>query len=340
MIKIAIVNDTVIAIEALRRILTPNPNYNILWVAKTGAQAIEQCQIAKPDLILMDMHMPNLNGVEATRTIMQKSSCPILIVTATITGNSSQVFEAMGHGALDVVKTPVLGSTTDQSAQMLLRKIDTISKLVKCPKKQTRNHTSNQSIDARISKPKKSSLIVIGASTGGPNALHTILSRLPNNFQSAVVIIQHIDEQFAPGLVHWLGQSSKLPIKVAQNGDYPEPGTVLVAGSCDHLIMRPNRSLRYTRKPTDHVHRPSVDVFFESVATHWPYAGTAMLLTGMGKDGAMGMGKLLSAGWLTIAESEASCIVFGMPKAAIATGAAQKIWSLAEITSHLSNAIQ
>ncbi len=202
MLDIAIVNDTEIAIEALRRAISTRPDYRLLWVARTGSEAIKSCAIRRPDLILMDMNMPDLDGVEATRQIMQQSPCAILIVTASIIGNTSKVFEAMGHGALDVVKTP---STGDYRG--LFRKIATVAKLIR--PSSSRVCISPPTASLTFHKIHLPPLIAIGASTGGPSALYQILSRFPRDFKAAIVIIQHIDEQFAPGLVNWLDRERR-----------------------------------------------------------------------------------------------------------------------------------
>lgn len=387
MLNIAIANDSAIAIEALRRSLLTTPDYQLLWVAQTGTDAIKLSKQHPPDLILMDMHMPHLDGVEATRQIMQQSPCAILIVTASITRHSSMVFKAMSYGALDVVKTPRLGAGDPKAIAVLLKKITTLARYTQHKPKglakgsgiqisQTRINSisagpetgnfdtgenassSLQTIEQRSpsipmagsiptvlphnsiptilsSSPSLPNLVVIGASTGGPGALKTILSQLPKNFNAAIVIIQHIDEQFTSNLVHWLNQASTLPVTLARNGDRPESGKVLVAGGSQHLWMRPNHSVRYTQNPHDYPYRPSVDVFFDSVAKHWQSPGIAILLTGMGKDGAIGMSHLHATKWRTIAENESSCVVFGMPKAAIKLGAVTQTLTVEEITTHL-----
>ncbi len=341
MLNIAIANDTEIAIEALRRTIAATPDSHLLWVARTGTEAVQQCAIQRPDVILMDMNMPDLDGVNATRQIMQQSPCAILIVTASITGNTSKVFEAMSYGALDVVKTPRLSPNHPEAAQDLLRKIVIVARLAhRCPQPTRLSvpFQANRYIQVPHTSPLPP-LVVLGASTGGPNALQQILSQLPDDLNAAVVVIQHINEQFAPGLVDWLNRFSRLPVSIAKTGDQLEAGRVLVAGSNDHLILRPNRTLRYTRQPADYPHRPSINAFFSSVAQHWPQPGIAVLLTGMGRDGADGMALLQSTGWQTVAESESSCVVFGMPKAAIARGAISTVLSLDQIAPYISQTI-
>jgi two-component system response regulator WspF len=310
--KIAIVNDMILAVEALRRVLMRVPEHQIAWVAYTGAEAVKKCIDDRPDLILMDLIMPEMDGVEATRQIMQRSPCAILIVTADVEHSSAKVFEAMGQGALDAVDTPILGtSNSPEDARLLLSKIQTIGKLI--------GKSNFVPIHAR------SALIVIGASTGGPSAIAAILSQLPANFESAIVIVQHVDVQFAMGMVEWLDQQTPLSVQKAMKGDRPTKGTILFACTNDHLCLQSNGTLAYTQSPTDYPYRPSVDVFFKSVAQHWINPGTAILLTGMGRDGAEGLKMLRQHGWYTIAQSEASCAVYGMPKAAIELNAAVEV---------------
>lgn len=303
--RIAIVNDMSLAVEALRRTLKQVPQHEIAWVAYSGSEAVNKCQFDRPDLILMDLFMPTMDGIEATKLIMQRSPCAILIVTADVQNSSAQVFEALGYGALDAVNTPTLGQ---EDAHIVLSKIQTIGKLI----------GKSEFVPLHSRTP----LIVIGASTGGPKAIVTILSQLPPDFGSAIVIVQHVDVQFAAGMIDWLNQQTALKVRKAIVGDRPTKGLILFASTNDHLCLQSNGTLTYTPYPLNYPYRPSVDVFFKSVAQYWSNRGTAILLTGMGRDGAEGLKALRSRGWYTIAQSEASCAVYGMPKAAIEIDAA------------------
>jgi chemotaxis response regulator CheB len=178
-------------------------------------------------------------------------------------------------------------------------------------------------------------LVVIGASAGGPSALAEVLRTLPRDFPSPIVIVQHVDEQFAISLAGWLKQQSALPVRVACEGDVPTPGEVLMAGKGEHLILTSPRRLGYTSEPKEAFYSPSVDVFFESVVRRWPGPVIGVLLTGMGRDGAKGLKQLREAGFHTIAQNQASCAVYGMPKAAVDLGAAVEILPLTEISAAL-----
>lgn len=327
--KIAIVNDLIMAVEALRRVVRSHPDYTVAWVAHDGAEAVKKCAADRPDMILMDLIMPVMNGAEATRHIMRDSPCPILVVTATVDGNISLVFEAMGYGALDAVNTPVLGTDGKLTgAQALLRKIEIIGHLIARP---TPMNPSAMEFGAPPTTKGRLPLIVLGASTGGPAALADILSQLPANVNTAMVIIQHIDKEFSHDLAIWLGTHCPLHVKVATPGCRPETGTVWLAGTNDHLVLTKHGTLEYQVEPTECFYRPSVDVFFRSVAEHWSPPGVAVLLTGMGRDGGEGLLALRRCGWHTLAQDEATSIVYGMPRAAAELRAAEKILPLRAI---------
>ncbi|MBE9210055.1 chemotaxis response regulator protein-glutamate methylesterase [Nostoc sp. LEGE 06077] len=336
--RIAIVNDLTIAVTALRRVLQTCPEYQVVWVARNGAEAITKCAQDTPDLILMDLLMPVMDGVEATKQIMQNSPCAIVIVTANAEQNVTKVYEAMGYGAVDAVNTPVVaGSDKAQSETQLLVKIARIGKTLKKSSVSTKTklpitpRNDERQSDLSLTVP----LVVIGSSTGGPKALATILSKLPANFNAAIAIIQHVDAQFSTGFVEWLDQQTPLSVKLAVAGDRLRLGTVIVAGTNDHLYLKPDLTLGYTKDPVDYPYRPSVDVFFKSVSQYWKRQGTAILLTGMGRDGAEGLSALRLRGWHTIAQDKASCVVYGMPKAAVELDAAVEILPLDNMATTL-----
>jgi len=168
-------------------------------------------------------------------------------------------------------------------------------------------------------------LVLLGGSTGGPQVLIEILSSFPDNFPAAFIVIQHMDEKFTPHLVTWMNSRIPMEVGIAREGFSPQPGKVLMASTVGHLVMTPGLTLGYSREPADVFHHPSVDVFFLSVARYWPAVGIAVLLTGMGKDGAAGLLALHNRNWYTIAQDQNSSIVYGMPKAAARIGAATAI---------------
>jgi two-component system response regulator WspF len=329
--KIAIVNDMPMAVEALRRALAFEPAHQLVWVACNGQEAVEKCATLTPDLILMDLIMPVMDGVEATRLIMASTPCAIVIVTVDRQQNVHRVFEAMGYGALDVVDTPALGAgNAQEAAAPLLRKIFNIGWLIG-----QRGTPVKQLPTAERSGSPRQKLVAIGSSAGGPAALEILLKALPRDFPAAVVLVQHVDQVFAAGMAEWLSSASGMPVRLARDGEAPQPGVVLLAGTNHHIRLLKNGTLAYTAEPVNEIYRPSIDVFFESVAQFWTADAVGVLLTGMGRDGAQGLKLMRQRGYLTIAQDQQSSAVYGMPKAAAAIDAAVEIRPLERIAPRL-----
>jgi two-component system response regulator WspF len=335
--RIGIVNDVGLAREALRRVVQSCSQHEIAWTASDGAEAIALAREDRPDLILMDLFMPGTDGVEATRRIMGESPCAILVVTATISGHLSKVYQAMGYGALDALDTPILGLHGQISgASLLLHKIEIIGKLLgnTAERHGDRRHATDSLIhtlhplnSAELIEP----LVILGASTGGPNALAQVLAEIPATLEVPIIIVQHVDAAFAPGLGQWLSEQSHRHVTLITEGHRPAARDVLLSGTDDHLILGEDRCLHYSAEPSDVSYRPSVDVFFASVARNWPKPGVAALLTGMGRDGAAGLLKLRGQDWRTIAQDESSSVVWGMPKAAAEIGAAEQVLPISRV---------
>ena len=336
--RIAVVNDVMAAVEAMRRVILSTREHEVAWVARDGAEALALCTDDTPDLILMDLIMPGMDGVEATRRIMAHKPCAIVVVTANITSQSAKVFEAMGAGALDAVNTPVLDRTgAGEGAKPLLKKIETIRRLLGADT--ARNPLAVAHQEDRQPAHSRNHLIGIGASAGGPTALARVLANLPADFPAPVIIVQHVDPHFAPGLASWLNGQTPLQVRLAREGDRPQAGTALVAGQDKHLVFASPTRLVYTRHPADCFYRPSIDLFFKSADQFWPGDLVGVLLTGMGRDGAEGLRVLHSKGHHTIAQDRPSSTVYGMPGAAAELHAATEILSLDKIGPRLTNIV-
>lgn len=332
--RIAIANAQPAALDLLGGIVASLAGHTLAWTALTGQEALEKCRRDRPDLILMDLALPGLDGVQATGRIMAEAPCAILIVTERVEHNAAKVFEAMGRGALDAVATPVLGPKGEGNGA-LLKKIATIEKLLMKPRAAHRAGAPERGGNAAAQPP----LVAIGASTGGPRALGELLSALPADFGAALVIVQHVDAHFAPGLAEWLDAQTPLTVETAREGVRPAAGKALLAVTNDHLVLGADLALHYTPEPRDYPYRPSVNAFFASLVRHWPRRDAAVLLTGMGRDGAQGLAALRKAGWHTIAQDEQSSVVYGMPAAAADLDAAVEILPLGEIAGALRGRI-
>ncbi len=333
--KLAIVNASPVVAEAMRRLVLSTDEHVVLWLAHDGAAAVRRCALARPDLLLMDVLLPILDGVEATRRIMAETPCSIVVVTAEVNRIAGRVFEAMGAGALDAVSLTLLREEiAPQSGAGLLAKIETIRHLTGKPAAAApgRHVVTNPARPVTVRRR----LVVIGASAGGPAAVARVVGGWPASFPAAVIVVQHVDPRFASGLADWLASHTKLSVRVAREGDLPRPGTLLMAGAADHLVLTEQGRLAYTRQPSGLSIRPSVDVFFKSIVKHWQGEVIAVLLTGMGQDGAAGLRLLREAGHHTIAQDEATSAVYGMPKAAAGLRAACEILPLDSIAPRVS----
>ena len=332
--KIGIVNDTPMMVEVLRRVVAESGRHELIWIARDGEQAVQMCAWQLPDVVLMDLLMPKVDGVEATRRIMQETPCPILVVTSDMDTSAAKIYEALGYGALDATQTPALiGAAGKRDAAALIEKIDNLGRLG--PEVVTAPVRPGVRPLPSVSSEDLAPLVAVGASAGGPAALATLLKQLPREFGGSIVIVQHIDAGFAPGMAQWLQQQSLLRVRLAGEGDLPRRGEVLLAGSNHHLVFKENSRLAYVEGAAADVYRPSVDTFFHSVVRHWQGKATGVLLTGMGRDGAAGLKALRENGYHTIAQDQKSCAVYGMPKAAVALNAAVEVLSVTVIAARL-----
>lgn len=317
-VRVGIVNDLAVACEALRRAVASDPALEVAWIARDGREAVEAARRARADVVLMDLIMPVMDGVAATREIMRTAPCPILVVTATVSGNAGLVYEALGAGALDAVNTPTFAdASTLKGAEELLRRIRRIARSEPAAPEVRRAAEPLRPAGTNGAAP----IIAIGASTGGPRATADLIAALPRPCGAAILVVQHLSAPFVPGYADWLAGATGHRVAVARAGDRPSAGDVLVADGELHMTLSPQGSIEYREQPAASLHRPSVDELFTSLAAN-ARPGVAVLLTGMGRDGAAGLLRLRQAGWHTIAQDERSSVVWGMPAAAVQIGAA------------------
>jgi two-component system response regulator WspF len=325
-VNIGIAHNVPLTVELIKRVVH-GAGHRVAWASGSGSQVLQCCAEKPVSALIMSLDLSDIDGVEITGRIMETAPCAILLISDDVDKNMPQIFEAMGRGALDAMETPRLtGDGTINGAEALVKKLRTLQTL-------TRNGSTGAL--PKYAHRELPSLIVIGSSTGGPRALGDVLGSVSCNLPAAVVVIQHIDAQFAGGLADWLNGQTELTVSLAPDGARPKVGTVLIAGTNDHLRMTPSQTLQYSAQPIDYPYRPSVDIFFESVAANWPIRSTAVLLTGMGSDGARGLRLLREAGWHTIAQDESSSVVYGMPRAAAELDSAIEILPIGKIAASL-----
>jgi len=326
MMRVAIVNDLAVACEALRRAVLSDPALSMAWIARDGIEAVACAARDRPDVVLMDLIMPRMDGVAATREIMRASPCPILVVTATVSGNAALVYEALGAGALDAVNTPTISASgVVDGARELLRRIHLVGRAQSGAGRSDAGAApvvpAEPPRSAPSARPAQGAIVAIGASTGGPRAIARVLAAMPKPMPWTVLVVQHVSREFVAGFAEWLAGESGRTVRLARAGELPKIDEILVAGEDRHLVLARDGTLAYSDEPRDLVHRPAVDELFGSLARH-AAPGVAVLLTGMGRDGADGLARLRAAGWHTIAQDESTSVVWGMPGAAHRMGAA------------------
>lgn len=350
-IKVLIVEDSPIALTILKRILNSAADIEVVGTAGTGLEALSLITQTQPDVICTDLHMPKMNGLELTKEILATDPRPILAVSSSVGENDRHnVFELLAAGALDVFPKPQAANIEDYEAvkQALIAKIRILSgvKVFRRINKQVSvsSVSSVSSAPSFVSPPlssfgSKTKIIAIGSSTGGPQALNTIFSALPALFPIPIVCVQHITQGFLQGLLEWLGGNCKLRVRVANMGEIPQGGTIYFPPEGLHLELDQRGRFHYSSRSRGS-HCPSVDVLFESTIRYYRASVLGVLLTGMGRDGAEGMQAIANAGGHTIAQNEASCVVFGMPKEAIALGGAKQVLGLEAIASTILSRVR
>jgi two-component system, chemotaxis family, protein-glutamate methylesterase/glutaminase len=350
MIKVLIVDDSRVAQEFLTHILSSDPVIHVVGVVGDGALALAAVQNLRPDVITMDIHMPQVDGFEATRAIMENTPTPIVIVSASVLAKDAvATFQALEAGALAVVlRPPGIGhSDYETAARDLVQTVKLMSeiKVVKRAKRTTSGplHAQPPAVAPRAASQQAShevKMIAIGASIGGPPVLHKILSLLPPNLPVPLLIVQHIAPGFVDGFVDWLSEASHFPLHIAVHGKQPWPGHGYVAPDGAHLGIDSAHRLVLSDHAPENGSRPSVAYLFRSMAQVLGPASIGVLLTGMGRDGADGLKMLKDKGAITIAQDAASSVVHGMPGEAIKLGAATYILPPEDIATALISLVK
>lgn len=341
MIRVMVVDDSAVLRQSIKFILESDAELRVVGQARNGEEAVALASQLRPDIITMDIKMPKMGGLDAIRTIMSRSPVPIVVVTSADLERDPVISsQATKLGAVSVLRRPtsIAAPNYRDFATNLVQQVRTMSEV----KVIRRRPTPGTSLPGAGVRPPtthpavvgKTEVIAIGSSTGGPAALHKVLADLTVDCRVPILIVQHIAFGFVEGLAGWLDGISPLQVKVAKKGEPLRPGVVYIAPDGQHMEVGFGR-IRLNESEPVRSHRPSVTTLFGSVARAYGPGSVSAILTGMGDDGAAGMRALSDAGATTIAQDEKSCVVFGMPKEAIALGAVRHVVPLEKIARTL-----
>jgi two-component system chemotaxis response regulator CheB len=342
-IKVLVVDDSALMRKLIPTILARDAAIEVVGTAMDGAFALKKIEELRPDVVTLDLEMPRMDGMETLRLIMKSAPVPVILFSTHSKEGAYSTFKALALGAVDFVAKP-----QDAAVGHLDTIADELIEKIKVAKRAVRHRLPPALLpEASSGQQKKSGpaiapnrIIAIGISTGGPNALQFLLSQLPADFPSSILIVQHMPEGFTEMFARRLDECSALDVHEARSGDLLLAGRVLLCPGNRHMIVRrmPRGDIAVLN---DHApvngHRPSVDVLFHSVAQEFALTAVGVLMTGMGDDGAAGLGAIKSAGGMTIAQSEESCVVSGMPRAAIMKGYANRIVPLDGLAAYLTS---
>jgi two-component system chemotaxis response regulator CheB len=339
-IRVLVVDDSALMRKLIPRVLERDPSIEVVGTAMDGAIGLKKIQELSPHVVTLDLEMPRMDGIEMLRQITRKHRVPVIVLSAHSQESASITLKALSLGAFDFVTKPqdaASGHMEEISSELAIKIKGAAASgapkmIITAPPTRAKRHRRN-------SMPRRPSRIVaIGVSTGGPNALQYLFSQLPEEFPGTILVVQHMPEGFTEMFAQRLDESSAIDVKEAQSGDLLLAGRALICPGNRHLIVRRMSHgdiAVLVDQPRANGHRPSVDVLFQSVAREFGGNCVAVLMTGMGDDGASGLGMVQSSGGITIAQSPESCVVDSMPKAAIARGHASRVVSLSNLANFL-----
>ena len=338
-VRVLVVDDSALMRKLIPQMLETDPSIEVVGTAMDGNFCLKKIEELRPNVVTLDLQMPGMNGIDTLKEVMRRHPLPVIVVSSHSTDGASITFKALGLGAFDFVTKPQDASAhMAETARQLIAKIKAAANC-----KVVRPGTSGAAVRVEKSASAKSGppptkTVAIGISTGGPQALEFLLSQLPPDFLGTILVVQHMPSGFTEMFAKRLDELCDLRVKEAQSGDVLQAGRVLVCPGSRHMTVKRlpmGDVVVLNDEPLVNGHRPSVDVLFHSLAQEFGRMGVAVLMTGMGDDGAQGLGEVKKAGGMTIAQSEESCVVFGMPKAAIERGYATRVVGLDVLASTL-----
>jgi two-component system, chemotaxis family, protein-glutamate methylesterase/glutaminase len=338
-VRVLVVDDSALMRKLIPSILEQDDSIEVVGTAMDGNFALKKIEDLSPQVVTLDLEMPGLNGIDTLKEIMRRWRLPVIVVSSHSTAGASITLKALALGAFDFVAKPKdVSARMPEIAEELIKKIRAAAQSAGVQTQFLPSDTHG-GVQPRKQRPvAPTHIVAIGVSTGGPNALQYLFSKLPVEFSGSILVVQHMPDGFTELFAKRLDECCPIRVKEAQSGD------LLVAGRA--LICPGNRHMKVKKLPLGNVavlaeeapvngHRPSVDVLFHSIAEEFGSQAMAVLMTGMGEDGAFGMGEIRAAGGFTVAQSQETCVVFGMPKAAIERGYAMRIADLQDLPSIL-----
>jgi two-component system chemotaxis response regulator CheB len=340
-IRVLIVDDSRFVRQAVARMLNSSPDIEVVGQAADGRQGIEKARELKPDVVTLDLQMPHLGGLETLERLMEEAPVPVLLLSSLTSEGADVTLRGLELGALDFVDK----STAQGQMNLLSLAEELRAKIRALAGSPRRPRSTGAPGAAQVAVPpgsRRALVVAIGTSTGGPTALQAVIPRLPRDLGAAVLVVQHIPVGFTRYLADRLAQRSALPVAEARDRETISPGRVLIAPGGLHmkLVQRGDAvEVRLEEEPRSSLHRPSADVLMASVAEVFGSRSVGVVLTGMGTDGAMGLGAIRKAGGRTLAESEETCVIYGMPKAAIDAGVVDRAVPLPEMADAIVSAV-
>ena len=327
-IKILLADDSSLVRQVLTDMLQQTPDLEVIGCACNGIDAVDQTLSLKPDLVIMDLLMPVMDGLLAIEEIMAQIPTPVLVLSAAVDNSEvTRAFHAIKRGALDVMEKPVIDTpdALQEFSRQLAEKVRLLAgiRVIRHPRRRPRPAP----VELPVVQAGIPTVLAIGASTGGPKAVMGLLKTLPADFPGTVFVVQHIAEGFAAGFASWLDRECAISVRLAVDGHQYGPGEVVIAPGSSHMTVCEGR-IKLTYAPPVNCCRPSIDVFFDSLAQGSCDQVVSLLLTGMGKDGAQGLLHIKERGGRTLVQDESSCAVFGMPREAIKLNAVDQVLPL------------
>ncbi len=339
-IRVLIVDDSALTRRIIREILSSDPQLMVIGEARNGREAVDMVAQLHPDLVTMDVRMPFVDGLQATEEIMAYHPTPILVLTSSLgRHDGGTTFQLLNAGALEVLEKPkdIAQAHSPALQRFLIERIKMLARVKVVTHLRGRRRPRPTPLDlppTPRAERAEHQLVVIGASTGGPRVLYTLLRSLPADFPAAILIVQHIAEGFVANMVEWLNAGSQLDVLLARDGMELKPGQVLVVPDTHHARVDCWRVLLDVEPRL--IPYPSIDVTLQSAAEHCPKHTIGVILTGMGRDGASGLLALRKAGGITLVQDQASSAIWGMPRAAAENGAAMQVVAADDLPARLT----